>query len=237
MTSTRPQPRQHPSSSLADGDPRPRRFTARELQAMLDAGIITAGEMPGIRGGKPRPFTHVEYHAMDAAGVFAPEERVQLVAGEIVVMSPMGSRHAAGICLLTDEFATSGRLAGRALVRVQLPLVIPDISEPEPDLALLVRREGGYARTHPRPEDVLLLVEVADSTVAYDRRVKMPLYAAAGIPESWLLNLRDDVIEAHADPSPDGYRTVRRYRAGDDIAPAAFPDLVIPVSQLIPARP
>ena len=101
---------------------------------------------------------------------------------------------------------------------------------------LLVRREDGYALAHPRPEDVLLLVEVADSTLAYDRRVKLPLYAAAGIPESWLLNLRDDVIEAHADPSPDGYRTVRRYRAGDDIAPAAFPDLVIPVSQLIPGR-
>ena len=235
MTTAKPQT--GPPSSLADGDPRPRRFTAGELQAMLDAGIITAGEMPGIRGGKPRPFTHVEYHAMDDAGIFPPDERVQLVAGEIVVMSPMGSRHAAGVCLLTDEFATSGRLAGRALVRVQLPLVIPDFSEPEPDFMLLVRRDDRYALAHPRPEDVLLLVEAADSTLAYDRRVKLPLYAAAGIPESWLLNLRDDVIEAHADPSPDGYRTVRRYRAGDDIAPAAFPDLVIPVSQLIPARP
>ena len=237
MTAAKPQPHVGPPSALADGDPKPRRFTARELQAMLDAVIITAGEMTELRAGKPRPFTHVEYHAMDAAGVFAPDERVQLVAGEIVVMSPMGSRHAEGVGLITDAFATSGRLAGRALVRVQLPLVIPDFSEPEPDFMLLVRRESGYALAHPRPEDVLLLVEVADSTLAYDRRVKLPLYAAAGIPESWLLNLRDDVIEAHADPSPDGYRTVRQYRAGDDIAPAAFPDLVIPASQLIPASP
>ena len=237
MTSTRPQPRQHPPSSLADGDPRPRRFTARELQAMLDAGIITAGEMPGIRGGKSRPFTHVEYHAMDAAGVFAPDERVQLVAGEIVAMSPMGIRHAAAVNWMTEAFYAPERLAGRAVVWAQCPLVIPDFSEPEPDLALLVYREDRYSLAHPRPEDVLLLVEVADSTLAYDRRVKLPLYAAAGIPESWLLNLRDDVIEALADPSPDGYRTVRRYRAGDDIAPAAFPDLVIAVSQLIPARP
>lgn len=234
MTTAKPQT--GPPSMLADGDPTPRRFTDRELQAMMDAGIITAGEIPGIRGGKQRPFTHIEYHAMDAAGVFAPDERVQLVAGEIVAMSPMGSRHAAGVCLLTDEFATSGRLAGRALVRVQLPLVIPDFSEPEPDFMLLARRDDRYAREHPRPIDVLLLVEVADSTLAYDRLVKLPLYAAAGIPESWLLNLRDDVIEAHADPSPDGYRTMRRYWAGDDIAPAAFPDLIIPVSQLIPAR-
>jgi len=221
---------------LADGDPMPRRFTDRELQAMLDADIITAGEMPGIRGGKPRPFTHVEYHAMDAAGVFAPDERVQLVAGEIVVMSPMGSRHAAAVSLTTDAFYMSGRLAERALIRAQLPLVIPDTSEPEPDFMLLARRDDRYALCHPRPEDVLLLVEVAYSTLAYDRRVKLPLYAAAGIPESWLLNLRDDVIEAHAEPSSDGYRTMRQYRAGNDIAPAAFPDLAIAVSQLIPAR-
>ena len=100
----KPKPRQHPPSSLADGDPR------------------------------PRLFTNAEYHAMADAGIFAPDERVQLLAGEIVVMSPMGSRHAAGICLLTDEFATSGRLAGRALVRVQLPVVIPDISEPRAGL-------------------------------------------------------------------------------------------------------
>ena len=234
MTTAKPQT--GPPSMLADGDPRPRRFTDRELQAMMDAGIITAGEMPGIRGGKQRLFTHVEYHAMDAAGVFVPDERVQLVAGEIVVMSPMGSRHAAAINWTSAAFYASERLAGQAMVWVQCPLVIPDFSEPEPDLALLIFREHGYARAHPSPEDVLLLVEVADSTLAYDRNVKLPLYAAAGIPESWLMNLREDVIEAHAEPSPDGYRTVRRYRAGDDIAPAAFPDLVMPVSQLIPAR-
>ena len=236
MTTAKSEPGLDTLSSLADGDPKPRRFTASELQAMLDAGIITAGEMPGIRGGKPRPFTHVEYHAMDAAGVFAPDERVQLVAGEIVVMSPMGSRHAAAINWTAAAFYASERLTGRAMVWVQCPVVIPDFSEPEPDLALIVNREDGYALVHPRPEDVLLLVEVADSTLAYDRRAKLPLYAAAGIPESWLLNLRDDVIEAHTDPSPDGYRTVQRYRAGDDITPAAFPDLDIPVSQLIPGR-
>ena len=151
-------------------------------------------------------------------------------------MSPLGSRHAAAISLSTDAFYMSGRLAERALVRAQLPLVIPDMSRPEPDFMLLFRREDGYALAHPRPEDVLLLVDVADSTLVYDRRVKMPLYAAAGIPEAWLLNLRDDVSEAHADPSTGGYRTTRRYWAGDDIAPAAFPDLVIPVSRLIPAR-
>ena len=206
MTTAKPKPHPHPPSSQADGDPR------------------------------PRLFTNAEYHAMGDAGIFAPDERVQLVAGEIVVMSPMGSRHAAAIILAIEEFSTSGRLAGRASVQAQGPLALPDFSEPEPDFMLLVRRENGYALAHPRPADVLLLVEVADSTLAYDRNVKLPLYAAAGIPESWLMNLQDDVIEAHANPSPDGYRTVQRYRAGDVIAPAAFPELVIPVSQLIPAR-
>lgn len=247
MTTARPQPRSSLPSALADGDPRPRLFTSREYRAMKDSGIIGGGEPVELwegrilyrrdnNGPEWRLFTSAEYHAMDDAGVFAPDERVQLIAGEIVVMSPMGSRHAAGICLLTDAFATSGRLAGRVLARVQLPVVIPATSESEPDLALLVRREGGYARAHPRPEDVRLLVEVADSTLAYDRRVKLPLYAAAGIPESWLMNLQEDVIEAHTDPSPNGYRTVRRYHLGDAIAPITFPELLIPVSQLIPVR-
>ena len=206
MTITKPQPRRHPPSSLAEGDPR------------------------------PRLFTNAEYHAMGDAGVLAPDERVQLVAGEIVVMSPMGSRHAAAVSWMNEAFYASGQLGGRAIVWVQCPLVIPDFSEPEPDLALLRHRDDRYALAHPRPEDMLLLVEVADSTLAYDRRVKLPLYAAAGVPESWLMNLREDVIEAHTDPSLDGYRTVQRYRAGDSIAPAAFPELVITVSQLIPVR-
>lgn len=206
MTITKPQPSLRPPSSLADGDPR------------------------------PRLFTNAEYHAMGDAGILAPDERVQLVAGEIVVMSPMGSRHAAAVNWTTEAFYASEHLAGRAMVWIQCPLVIPEFSEPEPDLALLVRREGGYALDHPRPEDVLLLVEVADSTLAYDRRVKLPLYAAAGIPESWLMNLQDDVIEAHSDPSPDGYRVVQRYGLGNAVAPAAFPELLISVSQLIPPR-
>ena len=237
MTTAKSEPSLDTLSSLADGDPRSRIFTDRELRAMLDASIITVGDMEGIRTGKPRRFTSVEYHAMDDAGVFAPDERVQLVAGEIVVMSPMGSRHAAGVDLTADAFYTSRQIEGRALIRAQLPLVIPDFSEPEPDFMLLVRREDTYALAHPRPEDVLLLVEVADSTLAYDRRVKLPLYAAASIPETWLMNLRNDEIESHADPFPDGYRTVRRYRAGEVISPIAFPDLSFSVSQLIPARP
>ena len=248
MTTAKPQRRISPPSSLADGDPRPRLFTDREYRAMTDAGIITGNERFELREGKIlrdgigedgpewRRFTNAEYHAMDDAGVFAPDERVQLVAGEIVTMSPMGSRHAAGVTLINEAFYTSGQLSGRASIRSQLPVVVPDNSEPEPDFMLLVRRDDGYARAHPRPEDVLLLVEVADSTLTYDRRVKLPLYAAAGIPESWLMDLRNDILESHTDPSPDGYRTVRRYQLGDVIAPIAFPELSVAVSEIIPAR-
>ncbi len=247
MTTARPQPRSSPPSALADGDPRPRLFTGHEYRVMKDSGIIAGGEPVELREGRIlyrrddngpewRRFTNAEYHAMDDAGVFAPGERVQSVVGEIVVMSPMGSRHAAGVTLINEAFYPSGQLSGRASTRSQLPVVVPDNSEPEPDLMLLVRRDDGYARAHPRPEDVLLLVEVADSTLAYDRRVKLPLYAAADIPESWLMNLQDDVIEAHTAPAPSGYRTVRRYHLGDAIAPITFPELLIPVSQLIPVR-
>ncbi len=236
MTTARPRLHISPPSVLVDGDPRPRLFSDREYQAMVDAGIVTADELAELWDVKWRRFTNAEYHAMDDAGVFAPDERVQLIAGEIVTMSPMGSRHAAAVNWTTGAFYASERLTGRAIVWVQCPLVIPDFSEPEPDLALLRPRDDGYARAHPRPEDVLLLVEVADSTLAYDRRVKLPLYAAAGIPESWLMDLRNDVIESHTDPALDRYRTVRRYRPGDFIAPAALAELSVPVSQIIPAR-
>ena len=102
---------------------------------------------------------------------------------------------------------------------------------------LLAWREDKYAFRAPRPEDVLLLVEVSDSTLSYDRNVKMSLYAAAGVPEAWLVNLREDWIESNTQPTADGYQVTRRYGLGDTIAPQAFPDLAIPVERIIPPRP
>ena len=150
-------------------------------------------------------------------------------------MSPVGNPHATCVELIDDEFYIF-RQPGLVQVRTQSPLVMPDNSEPEPDAMLLAWREDRYAFRAPRPEDVLLLVEVSDSTLRYDRDVKMSLYAAAGVPEAWLVNLRDGWIESNTQPSADGYQVTRRYELGDTIAPQAFPDLAIPVERIIPPR-
>ena len=136
-----------------------------------------------VRACAQRRFSRVDYHAMGDAGILAPDERVELMEGEVVVMSPIGSRHAAGVLQLIRAF-TSGSLAGRALVQVQNPLAASDRSEPQPDLMLLIPRDDSYASGHPGPEDVFLLVEVADSSLKYDRRAKIPFYAGCRRPRS-----------------------------------------------------
>jgi Uma2 family endonuclease len=126
-----------------------------------------------------------------------------------------------------------GKLTGRATVSVQAPVRLSEISEPQPDLLLLRFREDFYASRHPRPEDVLLLVEVADSSLGYDQGTKAPLYARHGIPEVWIEALGRTTLEVCRDPSPQGYRDVRTLRRGDRISPLAFPDLVLEVSAIL----
>ena len=228
-------------------DPRLRLFDADEYFAMRDAGIFAENEYleliggeilfrhPEVGGPERRPFTNAEYHALAEAEILAPYERVQLIAGDIIVMSPVGNPHATCVTLIHEELFALIQ-SERACVRTQSPLVMPDNSEPEPDAMLLAWREDRYAFRAPRPEDVLLLVEVSDSTLRYDRDVKMSLYAAAGVPEAWLVNLREDWIESNTQPTADGYQVTRRYELGDTIAPQAFPDLTIPVERIIPPR-
>ncbi len=194
---------------------------------------------PRIRLAAPkkRLFTRKEYHAMGKAGILGHQERVELLEGEIIVMSPIGNRHFTSVLWLTGIFATSGRLAGRADVIIQNPVVASPISEPEPDLMLLALREDRYAFGKPRPQDVLLLIEVADSSLHYDLNVKLPHYAEVGIPEVWIANLQDDRIESYTEPSPEGFRASRIYQLGDTISPTAFPDIQINVNDIIPPRP
>ncbi len=229
-------------------EPRLRLFDADEYLAMRDADIFAESECleliggeilfrhPEIGGPERRGFTNAEYHALAWAEILEPDERVQLIAGDIIVMSPVGNRHAECVDLIDDVFTPVRLAPARARVRVQGPMVMPDHSEPEPDLMLLKLREGGYISGHPRPEDVLLLVEVSDSTLRYDRDVKLSLYAAAGVPEVWLVNLREDWVGSFTKPAEDGYRATRRYALGDSIAPQAFPDISIPVERIIPPR-
>ena len=228
-------------------DPKPRLFTADDCRSMVASGILAEDEraipLDGVihienadGGFIPRLFTRKEYYAMAKVGIIAYDERLQLIEGEIVVMAPAGNRHIAATILLTQEFAVSGRLSGLVDVSVQNPVDLTERSDPEPDFQLLKPREDGYAPATPRTVDVLLAVEVSDSTLSYDVDVKIPMYAAAGIPELWIMNLREDVIDSHSDPSPEGYRATRRYQLGDVIAPLVFPAVEIEVSRLIPVR-
>ena len=131
---------------------------------------------------------------------------------------------------LNEWFST--RVGDRALVSVQNPVELSTLSEPEPDLMLLVRRESFYADRHPGPADVLLLIEVAASSYEYDRNLKLPLYAEAGIREVWLVALEQQAVEVYRDPSAGAYRWAESRRAGDTLAPIALPDLELGVSEL-----
>jgi Uma2 family endonuclease len=127
----------------------------------------------------------------------------------------------------------SARLGNRSTVSVQNPIRVSPSSEPQPDLALLRPRADFYASGHPSPADVLLVVEIADSSLVTDRDVKTPLYARAQIRETWVLNLVSDTLEIYRQPSPDGYREVSILRDGDTVSPEAFPDVVLSVAAIL----
>lgn len=178
-----------------------------------------------------RRFTTAEYHAMAEAGVLAEDERVELIAGEIVRLTPIGSQHAG--CVRGLNRLLSRGLGDRALIAVQDPIVLDDASEPEPDIAVLRFREDNYRSLHPKPADVLLIIEVADTSADYDRNVKLPLYAQAGIPEVWLVHLREACIEIHCNPTATGYDEMRTLHTGDRVSPFAVPDLELSVAAIL----
>ena len=176
-------------------------------------------------------FTVDEYHRMGEAGVFHEDDRVELVDGQVVEMSPIGPEHAGCVGALTGLLA---RLVGdRAVVWVQNPIDLSELAEPQPDVALLSPRPDAYRTAHPQPEDILLVIEVADTTVTYDRDVKLPLYARAGIPEAWLVDLKSHHIEVCREPSGAQYTDIRTARRGETITPVAFPTVKISVEEIL----
>lgn len=166
-------------------------------------------------------FTVAEYDRMGETGILTEDDRVELVEGEIIEMSPIGRRHAACVARLTNLFTRL--LIENAIVWVQNPIVLNDYSEPQPDITLLRRRDDFYEHSLPTPSDVLLVVEVADTTLEYDRQIKVPLYARAGIAEVWIVNLVDEQIEIYSDPVNEAYQSRREARRGETInSPGAF---------------
>ncbi|MDT7688490.1 MAG: hypothetical protein QOE46_1249 [Acidobacteriota bacterium] len=178
-----------------------------------------------------RHFSVGEYYRMAAAGLFSEDDRVELVEGEIIEMNPIGSRHAACVGRLTELLGNSARDV--AIVWVQNPVQVNDYSEPLPDVALLKRRDDFYSQANPGPSDVLLVVEVADSSVGYDREVKVPLYARAGIPEVWLVNLPEDVVEIYAGLSEGTYREVRLVKRGDNLTSTSISTLTLDADSIL----
>ena len=181
---------------------------------------------------KLRRFTVAEYCALAQAGILKKEERVELLDGVIIKMAPMGNRHRATVNRFARNMFTS--VGTRAIVQVQSSITLDDQTMPEPDLAVLRERDDFYESNAPTPGDVLLLVEISDSSVDFDRNEKLLRYARAGIPEVWLAVLPEGVVEAHTEPTAEGYRVTRRFRTGDTLTPLHFPDIAIPVETVIP---
>ena len=178
-----------------------------------------------------RRFTVRDYYAMAEAGILTEDDRVELIEGEIVQMAAIGSRHAACVDRLNRLFHLE--LQDRAVVRVQNPVRLSDLTEPQPDVTLLRPRPDFYAEGHPGPGDVLLLVEVAHSTLGYDREIKLPLYAAARVPEVWIVNVEEDRVEVHRDPSAGRYRVEERSGRGAALRPALLPELSVFVEDIL----
>ncbi len=147
-------------------------------------------------------------------------------------MSPIGLRHAACVGRLNRELTLA--LGRRALLWPQNPVPLFPDTEPQPDVVILRERSDGYAHAPARPADALLLVEVADTSYRYDRRVKLPLYARSGVPELWIVDLTHDIVEMYRDRQTDGYATTTRVERGGVVSPAAFPDVVIAVDAILP---
>ncbi len=176
-------------------------------------------------------FSVDDYHRMAETGILHEDDRVELIGGEIVQMSPVGSHHAA--CVKRLNRLLGRRLGDEAVLGVQDPLRLGDDTEPEPDLTVLQPREDFYEQATPTATDVLLLIEVCDSSLAYDRTVKLPRYAHAGVPEVWLVDLESQVIERYTEPTEAGFLDVRRFSRGMTVASIAVPHLVIPVEAVL----
>lgn len=176
-------------------------------------------------------WTVEEYEQLGQTEVFCGKPRVELLNGEIIVMSPIGYRHGLAIAGLTRSLIQQS--ADRYELRVQLPIILDELSEPEPDFALA---DPAYRSTgrHPRPEHLYLLIEVSDSTVRYDREDKRRAYARNKVQEFWLFNLQTNQLEAYRDPTGDQYRSARVIDAGGTVSPFAFPDVELRLADLIP---
>ncbi|MDS4031265.1 MAG: Uma2 family endonuclease [Candidatus Contendobacter sp.] len=176
-------------------------------------------------------WTVAEYHRMGEVGLLHEDSRVELIDGEIIEMAPIGSAHGGNVKRFIRLF--SKVIGNKAIIAAQDPVVLSGYAEPQPDISILRWRADDYEQSNPHPEDVLLLIEVSDSTLRYDRDVKIPLYAKNGIPEVWLLDIPNRKLEIYREPINGEYRQ-RDCRQTGQIAPILCPDAVIDLAELFP---
>lgn len=170
-------------------------------------------------------FSVQDYYLLRDVGILNATDQVELLDGEIVPMSPIQSPHAACVDWLTEWFIV--HLHGKAIIRVQNPISLSDYSEPEPDLAIVKLQGRRYRDHHPRSKDVLILIEVADSLLKKDRDVKLPLYARAEVPEVWIVNLMDQVIEQFTLPKEGHYQKIGIFQKEDRINSGMVTDFLV----------
>lgn len=178
-----------------------------------------------------RLLTIQEYHRMAEAGIFHPEERLELIAGQIIRKSAKGTAHESAIT--RTERLLRQRLGEQVLLRLQSPIQLDDYSEPEPDIAVVMPNPLDYDDHHPYPEEVFLLIEVADSSLKYDREVKAIAYAKSGIADYWILDVNQRKLHVYRLPSPDSYQSETILSEDVTISPLAFPDCAIAPRELL----
>jgi Uma2 family endonuclease len=180
---------------------------------------------------RTRRFTVSEYHRMAEAGILGEDDRVELVGGELVEMTPIGSRHLA--CMVALNHLLVEASERRWFVSVQNPVRLSERDEPQPDLSLLRGMPDPAAPAPPGPEDVLVTIEVSDTTLSYDRNVKLPMYARARIPEAWIVDLTGRKVEVRSDPASDGYRASKTFGPGEVIVSSTAGGISLPVDEVL----
>jgi Uma2 family endonuclease len=177
-------------------------------------------------------FTVDDYYQMVVAGILQESDRVELIQGEVLAMSPTGSRHFAAVARANK--AVINMVGDRATVGIQSTVILDKYNAPEPDVVVLKFRDDFYTSKLPGPDDILLIIEMADSSLSYDREIKAGLYASLGIPEYWIADIQNDCVTVYCDPDQACYRQTRQVQRGDDIAPRLLPDCRIAVTDLLP---
>ncbi|CCI22456.1 Uma2 family endonuclease [Microcystis aeruginosa] len=178
-----------------------------------------------------RKFTVEEYEKMATEGIIKPDEKVELIRGEIIKMSPMGTRHASIVDRLIQLLYR--KFGDLILLGVQNPIRLNNNSQPEPDLSLLIPRSDFYVAAYPCPQDIYLIIEVSDSTIDYDRYTKIPLYAEANIQEVWIVNLKEECLEVYRHPLHGSYQAIQKYYRGEIIFIESFPAIEFTIAEIL----